>query len=487
MLDLDGRRDDGDPALGEADLLQSIESLSGGSGNDIITGDDGINDLDGRDGSDRIDGRGGFDQLAGDFFGSDTGGNDTIFARDGLADTIDCADGVDLAITDDVDITFECENRQSIPDLQPDRDGDGIDKPLDCNDLAGTVRPGAFDRPGDGVDQDCDGADAIDTDRDRDGFHSPASTATTAAARFTPARCEMLGNRIDEDCDKVADPFAAFPDGRPALGAARRRHPGRRPRARRPRRAASASGSPARARAASSSRAARKAGRRADSLILDKQVRGARLRPGARLIVRVTRARPRAQDVHVHDARQAGRRSRGSGATRRAAARWRDAETRALVATVLTLAVAATPAFADSVTRNAAGVIAVDARTSGNIDMSSTGANIVFENAFGSFTTSDPCFDRPAATSLAPWPRLTRIDAVASPEGDSLLVSNVPVLVVWQGGGGTDVANILGASPTHRLELHAGDGDDFIAGGAAADLIDGGPGSDRLTFRPATR
>ena len=34
----------------------------------------------------------------------------------------------------------------------------------------------------------------------------------------------------------------------------------------------------------------RKAGRRADSLILDKQVRGARLRPGARLIVRVRRA-----------------------------------------------------------------------------------------------------------------------------------------------------------------------------------------------------
>ena len=155
---------------------------------------------------------------------------------------------------------------------------------------------------------------------------------------------------------------------------------------------------------------------------------------------------------------------------------------RALAATVLTMAVAATPAFADSVTRNAAGVIAVDARTSGNIDMSSTGANILFENAFGSFTTSDPCF--PSGDAIAcPVANTTRIDAVASPEGDSLLVSNVPVLVVWRGGGGTDVANILGASPTHRLELHAGEGDDFIAGGAAADLVDGGPGSDRLTFR----
>ena len=86
-----------------------------------------------------------------------------------------------------------------------------------------------------------------------------------------------------------------------------------------------------------------------------------------------------------------------------------------------------------------------------------------------------------------PVAETTRIDAVASPEGDSLLVSNVPVLVVWRGGGGTDVANILGASPTHRLELHAGEDDDFIAGGAAADLVNEGPAATGSLSGRATR
>ena len=102
MLDLDGQRDDGDPALGEADLLLDIEALSGGGGDDIITGDDGLNDLNGADGSDRIDGRGGFDRIIGDFEGGRRQRH--VFARDGLADTIDCADGLDIAFTDDIDI-----------------------------------------------------------------------------------------------------------------------------------------------------------------------------------------------------------------------------------------------------------------------------------------------------------------------------------------------------------------------------------------------
>jgi hypothetical protein len=287
VLDLDGQRDDGDPALGEADLLLDIEGLTGGSGDDIITGDDGLNDLNGADGSDRIDGRGGFDRLFGDFQGG-TGGNDTIFARDGLADTIDCADGSDIAFTDDIDIPFECEDRRSSPDLQPDRDGDGLDKPLDCNDLDGTVKPGAFDRPGDGIDQNCDGADAIDTDRDRDGFQA-GFDCDDGRRDVHPGAVEVLGNRVDEDCDGVADPFAAFPtvallsarigfvtdvvglvlvdlDGgeRVRIGC---KGAGCRFKTRR-----------------------RKAGRRAESLILDKQVRGQRLRPGARISVRITRA-----------------------------------------------------------------------------------------------------------------------------------------------------------------------------------------------------
>ena len=41
-----------------------------------------------------------------------------------------------------------------------DRDGDGAVVPLDCRDDDPTILPGAFDRPGDGIDQDCRGGDA---------------------------------------------------------------------------------------------------------------------------------------------------------------------------------------------------------------------------------------------------------------------------------------------------------------------------------------
>jgi hypothetical protein len=279
IVDLDDARDDGQ--AGENDLVQGFEGITGGSGNDVLTGDDGLNDLTGGSGADRITGGGGFDRIEGD------AGNDTIFARDGLADTIDCSSGADIAFTDDIDIPFLCEDRQSSPELQPDRDGDGVDKPLDCNDLDGTVRPGAFDRPGDGVDQDCDGADDVDTDRDRDGF-AAGFDCDDGNRAVHPGAKEKLGNRVDEDCDRVADPFAAFPtvvllsaritaitdvvglvlvdlDGRERVRITCK-GPGCRFKAKRAR-----------------------AGRKAESLILDKLVRRLELRPGARLSVRMTR------------------------------------------------------------------------------------------------------------------------------------------------------------------------------------------------------
>ena len=41
-----------------------------------------------------------------------------------------------------------------------DADGDGVSRPLDCNDGDPAIRPGAIDPPADRVDQDCSGADA---------------------------------------------------------------------------------------------------------------------------------------------------------------------------------------------------------------------------------------------------------------------------------------------------------------------------------------
>ena len=41
-----------------------------------------------------------------------------------------------------------------------DADGDGVQTPADCNDSNGAIRPGARDKPGDKIDQDCNGRDA---------------------------------------------------------------------------------------------------------------------------------------------------------------------------------------------------------------------------------------------------------------------------------------------------------------------------------------
>jgi hypothetical protein len=279
IVDLDNAGNDGQ--AGENDLVQDFEGIFGGGGNDVLTGNDGLNDLSGGNGADRITGGGGFDRIEGG------DGNDTIFAADGLADTIDCAAGADVAFTDDVDIPFLCEDRRSSPDLQPDRDGDGVDKPLDCNDLDGTVRPGAFDRPGDGIDQDCDGADDVDTDRDRDGF--PAGFDCDDGNRaIHPGARERLGNRVDEDCDKVADPFPAFPTTillaarvsgvTDVVGLVLVDLEGRE----RVRITCKGPGCAFKTKRA-------RAGRRAESLILDRLVRGTKLRPGAKLTVRMTR------------------------------------------------------------------------------------------------------------------------------------------------------------------------------------------------------
>ena len=151
---LDGRANDG--REGEADNVTDVERFSaiapghyglgetddsidlpnygtshidGNAGNDTITGNDGTETIDGGPGDDRLEGGYGHDVITGGpgkdtIFGDETSsrcsylddscsvvpyGNDTIYARDGQPDMIDCGVGVDRAVVDAVDTVSNCE------------------------------------------------------------------------------------------------------------------------------------------------------------------------------------------------------------------------------------------------------------------------------------------------------------------------------------------------------------------------------------------
>ncbi|WP_320671068.1 calcium-binding protein [Patulibacter defluvii] len=153
-ITLDGVANDGRP--GEADDVISIERfdccsppgtyvlgesddaidlpgygtsrVEGRGGNDTLTGNDGTETIDGGAGDDRIEGGYGHDTLTGGpgrdtIYGDETSqrcsylsnctvvpfGNDTIYARDGERDVIDCGVGSDRAIVDPIDVVANCE------------------------------------------------------------------------------------------------------------------------------------------------------------------------------------------------------------------------------------------------------------------------------------------------------------------------------------------------------------------------------------------
>ena len=116
-----------------------------------------------------------------------------------------------------------------------DADGDGINRPTDCDDTNAAVKPGATDTPGDGVDQDCAGGDAT-TPPDTGGGggpttgggQPPADAPAVLSRKFKPGRRSTrivrlalsrvtVGATVKIACKGRGCPFRSKTD-RPATG-----------------------------------------------------------------------------------------------------------------------------------------------------------------------------------------------------------------------------------------------------------------------------
>jgi Ca2+-binding RTX toxin-like protein len=110
-------------------LIFADGHVTAGAGDDVVTGADGADTIDGGAGADRLSGGFGADVIVGgpgrDDIGGDRtaacfygplfgdctigSGNDTIDARDGERDTVDCGPGADTVYADAIDVTAGCE------------------------------------------------------------------------------------------------------------------------------------------------------------------------------------------------------------------------------------------------------------------------------------------------------------------------------------------------------------------------------------------
>jgi ABC-type nitrate/sulfonate/bicarbonate transport system substrate-binding protein len=88
-----------------ARATKKADRLLGTYGDDVINGLAGNDRINGREGNDRLTGAAGKDQILGG------PGNDTIFAKDGVADVVNCGSGKDTAVADKKDRVSGCEKR----------------------------------------------------------------------------------------------------------------------------------------------------------------------------------------------------------------------------------------------------------------------------------------------------------------------------------------------------------------------------------------
>jgi hypothetical protein len=117
-------------------------------------------------------------------------------------------------------IDEDCDGHDAV---NLDRDGDHYSRPQDCNDANPAVHPGAVDIPDNGIDEDCDGHDSINLDRDGDHYNRPQD-CNDANPAVHPGAVDIPGNGVDEDCDGTDAPFAHV-TGQPRLRYAFFQHP----------------------------------------------------------------------------------------------------------------------------------------------------------------------------------------------------------------------------------------------------------------------
>jgi formylglycine-generating enzyme required for sulfatase activity len=130
---------------------------------------------------------------------------------DGAQASLDCNENDDTlypGATEACDgIDQNCDGRV---DNAADADGDGFDACHDCNDEFFGIHPGAQDLLGDGIDADCDGKDG--TDADADGFVAATvggddcNDLDKLIYPGAPERC----NGLDDDCSGEADDSATL-------------------------------------------------------------------------------------------------------------------------------------------------------------------------------------------------------------------------------------------------------------------------------------
>jgi hypothetical protein len=105
-----------DGVAGEHDNVQvDVEDVYATDFADRLVGSAAANTLDGAGGPDQLTGAGGRDHLYGG------GGDDRVFARDGIADVVDCGEGFDSAIVDERDSVSACEavdRRPAVPRVE---------------------------------------------------------------------------------------------------------------------------------------------------------------------------------------------------------------------------------------------------------------------------------------------------------------------------------------------------------------------------------